>query len=141
MINHPTIRRDLAQMRVDEFVRDAELARRARSLRDSGRARAADVIVIREAVQADEPALAQLAELAGEPVLTGPVVVGSVRGVVRAAVAMDGRGLADLFVPTADVMDLVRIRARQLCATYGDCVDAARFSPRRLIHRRAALRH
>ncbi len=134
MMNNPNIRIELGRTRARELMAEADRARLARSLRVS-RARAADGIVIREAVQADAPALAQLAELEGQSALTGRVVVGAVRGVVRAAVGADGRGLADPFVPTTEVMDLVRIRARQVCAAFGDCVEAARFSPRRLLHR------
>lgn len=138
MINNPDIRRDLGQMRVDEFVHAAQRARLGRLARDNGRAMQADGIVIREAAPADAPALAQLAELEGQAPLSGRVVVGAVRGVIRAAVDMDGRAVADPFAPTADVMDLIRRRARQLCAAVGDCVEASRFRPRGLIASRVA---
>lgn len=52
---------------------------------------------------------------------------------VRAAVGMDGRGLSDLFVPTAQLMSLLRVRADQLRAAVSGSAEAGRFSPRRLI--------
>lgn len=141
MINNPNIRRDLGQIRVNEFLDAAERSRIGRLARDNGRVTQRDGIVIREAAPADAPALAKLAELDGQPPLTGHVVVGAVRGVIRAAVDMDGRGVADPFVATADVMDLIRRRARQLCAAVGDCVEAARFSPSRLLRQAGVVRH
>ena len=116
MLINPNIRRELGQDRVRELIRGAERARLARSARAARHARApADGVVIREAVQADAPALARLADLEGKPALTGRVVVGSVRGAIRAAVGLDGRTLGDPFAPTAELVALLRLRVGQLC--------------------------
>ena len=69
-------------------------------------------IVIRRATDADIVALADLAILDSRKPLTGPALIAEVDGVVRAAVDMaDGSVAADPFVPTAELVDLLRLHA------------------------------
>lgn len=66
---------------------------------------------------ADRSALARLAALDSRRVPTGTVLLGEVDGRPRAAVEVDsGAVVADPFHPTADVVDLLRLRATRLRA-------------------------
>jgi hypothetical protein len=96
------------------------------ALTTRGRARraGADGVAIRAAGPADGPALAELAEIDGDPraaarfeQLTGDgvVLVADLQG--RPAAALDverDTAVADPFEPTAALVDLLRVRARQL---------------------------
>jgi len=70
---------------------------------------------IRFAVPADAGALRDLAALDSSPrVPAGDVVLAVVGGELVAAVAVaDGHAIADPFRPTADLVALLRVRARQ----------------------------
>lgn len=71
-------------------------------------------IVLRAAAAEDEPALLGLAELADRPVPRAPLLVAEVLGQVLAARGVDGTVLADPFRATADLLDLLELRARHL---------------------------
>jgi hypothetical protein len=72
-------------------------------------------LVIRPADVADERPLAELAQLDGHDLPAGPRLVASAGDRVVAAVEVgSGTTVADPFVRTADVVDLLRLRARQL---------------------------
>jgi hypothetical protein len=72
-------------------------------------------IAIRHAVDADICVLADLAILDSRPQLTGPALVAEVDGIARAALDLrDGSFAADPFFPTAELVDLLRVRARRL---------------------------
>ena len=61
--------------------------------------------------------LARLAALDSSEALRGPVLTASVDGAVRAALSLaDGRVVADPFVPTAGLVEMLALRARQLAA-------------------------
>jgi hypothetical protein len=76
-----------------------------------------NAIVIRHATPADAPSLDDLAVLDSRLSLTGPALVAEVDGVLRAALDLDdGRVVADPFVRTADLVALLRLRARRLAA-------------------------
>ena len=63
-------------------------------------------------------ALARLAQLDSSTPPAHPVLLAEVDGQLRAALALtDGTVVADPFHPTADVIDLLRARARHLDAT------------------------
>jgi hypothetical protein len=67
-------------------------------------------LVVRRGRPADHDALAILAKLDSSRPLTGRTVVGEVDGRVVAAVSLhDGRVVADPFVSTADVVEVLRI--------------------------------
>jgi hypothetical protein len=71
-------------------------------------------IVLRASTPADGTALAGLAELADRDVPPAPLLVAEVLGQVLAVRGADGQVLADPFRATADLLDLLEVRARQL---------------------------
>lgn len=72
-------------------------------------------VVIRRAVAADVVALQRLADLDSARRPAGETVVAEQGGSLVAAVSLsDGTAVADPFRPTADIVELLRIRARQL---------------------------
>ena len=70
-------------------------------------------VLIRTARGSDLPALADLAELDSAPALSGPVLVAELEGRIVAARATDGGGtVADPFVPTAGLVEMLALHAR-----------------------------
>jgi hypothetical protein len=70
-------------------------------------------ITIRPAHGGDDRALARLAALDSAEVPAEPLLIAEVEGGLRAAVSLsDGTSIADPFAPTADVVALLRERAR-----------------------------
>lgn len=75
-------------------------------------------LVIRLATAGDRLALDYLAELDSAEVPGGTLLLGELRGRPVVAVSLsDGGAIADPFVPTSEVLQLVRLRARQLHRT------------------------
>jgi len=73
-------------------------------------------LTVRLATGADRPALARLADLEQTKRPADPVLVGTVGGRPLAALSLDdGRVVADPFVRTAELVELLRVRARQIC--------------------------
>lgn len=108
-MNHIDMRYDLGMARVRELTEAGSRARK----RAAERAAVSDV-EIRVARSSDAQALEELATLDGRPAPQAPVLVASVRGSVRAAIGSDGRAVSDPFVRSADLLDLLRVRARHL---------------------------
>ncbi|MCA1656463.1 MAG: hypothetical protein LC713_01915 [Actinobacteria bacterium] len=80
---------------------------------------ASNAIVIRHAGSDDADVLERLAVLDSRPALDGPALLAEVDGVARAALALDGgEVVADPFAPTADLVALLRLRARRLAAAH-----------------------
>jgi hypothetical protein len=110
----------LARTRHEELLDTA--TRRRRGARPAERrpaswdaARLWQGLTVRLATGADGPALAHLAGLEEAPAPSGPVLLGVVIQRPVAALSLsDGRVLADPFTPTADLIELLRRRARQL---------------------------
>jgi aspartate carbamoyltransferase catalytic subunit len=72
-------------------------------------------IVIRLAGRNDATALHTLAALDSRLPLTGPAMLAELDGTVRAALDLsDGSVAADPFVRTAEVVEMLRLRARRL---------------------------
>jgi hypothetical protein len=72
-------------------------------------------VVIRPAVAADAVMLRRLAALDSARQLVGAAVIAEQRGSVVAAVSLDdGAAIANPFVATAEMVDLLRLRAAQL---------------------------
>ena len=72
-------------------------------------------IIIRLATSADHATLSNLAELDSRHPLAGPAMLAEVDGTVRAALDLsDGSVAADPFVRTAEVVEMLRLRARRL---------------------------
>ena len=74
-------------------------------------------VVIRMATAADRPELERLAQLDSTGAPDGPTLIGEVQGKAVVVVSLaDGRAIADPFVTAAPILELVRLRARQLSA-------------------------
>jgi hypothetical protein len=72
-------------------------------------------LVIRLATAGDQRALERLAELDSRRVPAGMVLMAELAGRPVAAVSMrDGEQIADPFIPTSDITELLALRARQL---------------------------
>jgi hypothetical protein len=72
-------------------------------------------LAIRLARADEDPALRRLAELDDAPPLHGDVLIALVDGeAVAAASLSDGRAVANPFLPTADLVAMLSLRARQL---------------------------
>jgi hypothetical protein len=78
-------------------------------------AAAVTAVAIRSATSADAPALRRLAALDSSPCPVGRLLVADVDGEIRAALDRDvGVVIADPFRRTVELVDLLRLRARQL---------------------------
>ena len=78
-------------------------------------------IVIRHSLDEDVRTLAGLAILDSRPELRGPALLAEVDGVPRAALDLsDGSVAADPFVPTTELVELLRLRARGIAAAAGN---------------------
>lgn len=76
-----------------------------------------ETIAIRVARPGEERVLLRLAALDSAPALRGDVLVAEVDGELLAALSLaDGRAVADPFRPTADLVELLRTRARLMGA-------------------------
>jgi hypothetical protein len=88
-------------------------------------------VVIRRAVEADRPAVERLAALDSAHVPRGDVLLALVDDVPWAALSVDDGGtVADPFRPSAEAVDLLRIRAAQLRAAHAGYLRAVRRSLR-----------
>ena len=71
-------------------------------------------ISIRPATEADSPTLLRLAALDSAPAPRGPVLVADLGGEIVAARSLTrARSIADPFRPTADIRELLELRAAQ----------------------------
>lgn len=72
-------------------------------------------VVIRPAVAADAALLGQLAALDSARRLVGAVLIAELRGSVVAALSLDdGAVIANPFIATAEIVELLQLRAAQL---------------------------
>jgi hypothetical protein len=84
-------------------------------------------IVIRYSKRYDERALSRLAGRDSQAVPEGDVLVAEADGEIRAALSLDGKGaIADPFQPTAELVRLLELRRRQLCAPASERARGAR---------------
>ncbi len=75
---------------------------------------ATPALTIRPAAPADAAALARLARLDAARVPAGPTLLAEVGGELVAAYGLDrGERIGDPFRPTADVLDVLELRARR----------------------------
>ena len=75
----------------------------------------AESVTLRVSRRVDDDALDRLAQLEGRPTPRGPHLVAEVGGAVVAALALGpGPPLADPFRPTAHLIPLLELRAKQL---------------------------
>jgi hypothetical protein len=91
-------------------------------------------MIIRRATPADVLALYRLAELDSQPQLRGEALLVEVDGELRAALSLtDGRAIADPFEHTAELVELLRLRAKQT-----QTAERRRLLPRPALARRTA---
>jgi len=72
-----------------------------------------DAIIIRHSVPADSQAIHRLADLDDRAVPTGDSLLAFVDGELAVARAFNGHSVADPFRPTAELQELVALRAIQ----------------------------
>lgn len=117
---HPQLNQALAEARQQELLDVAERTRRGGlSFRRGRRASAPAIrwqgLTLRIATSADGSALARLADLEQTARPQDPVLLGEVMERPVAAMSLrDGRVIADPFIPTAELIELMRLRARQI---------------------------
>jgi hypothetical protein len=118
----PQLTLALAQARHQELVDRSNHHRLAASWRRRNREAMPPVfwegLTLRLATSADRAALARLAELEQTAAPAEPVLLGVMMQRPVAALSLrDGTVIADPFTPTAQLVELLRLRARQLsCA-------------------------
>jgi hypothetical protein len=122
---HPLLNQTLADTRAWELRREAAAqrlaTREARRASGSSRRRRRTrqglpeqaAITIRPAYAADRGELRRLAELdSAERIPAEPLLVAKLDGRIRAALGGDGEAIADPFVPTSELIELLRAHAR-----------------------------
>jgi len=113
---HSQLNFALATARHQELLdRAARRHLRSRARRDAEIQTFWEGLTLRLATACDRPALARLAELEQAEPPAEPVLLGVVMQRPVAALSLsDGRVVADPFVATAELVELLRLRARQL---------------------------
>ena len=113
---HPTFREVALhdhRRNLERHVRTAQLVREAATPTFAGPP--AESVVLRLCRVCEEHVLERLARFDGRPTPRGPHVIAEVDGQVVAALPLGpGEPLADPFRPTAHLMPLLELRARQL---------------------------
>jgi hypothetical protein len=72
-------------------------------------------VTLRPSTSADSREIARLATIDSAPVPSGPLLLAEVDGELRAALAIsDGEVIADPFVPTSGLVELLRVGNRAL---------------------------
>jgi hypothetical protein len=106
---------------VNPFMSNELAEQHIRDLRDQaarGRGKREDrtaPVTVRRFAERDIDAIQRLAELDEKPIPSGGVLVAEQAGELVAALPLDGgQALADPFKPTADVVELLKVSARQL---------------------------
>lgn len=95
--------------------RAARLNAALADLAASRRARVHEAVTVRLAAGADTPALNVLAQLDSAAAPSHPILLAELSGQAVAALSLaDGAVIADPFVPTVEVVALLKLRARQL---------------------------
>ncbi len=76
---------------------------------------ATTALTIRSATAHDDADLRRVAALDSRPAIARPALVAEVDGEIVAALSLDGmRAIADPFRPTAELVELLKLRAAQL---------------------------
>jgi hypothetical protein len=110
---HPFLQAQLAALHENDVRAEVDTAR-ARTRAASG-PREPFAVVIRRTTANDGPYLAALSALDSAPMPFGPALVAEVAGTPRAVLPLDGgRAFGDPFAPTAELVALLELRARQI---------------------------
>jgi hypothetical protein len=113
---HPSFREMMMREHQRDLERRAHEAHRLRPSRPPDAA-STEPVVLRLCCVRDDNALERLAAVEGRPAPAGRHVVAEVGGVVVAALPLGpGTPFADPFRPTAHLLPLLELRARQLTA-------------------------
>jgi len=89
-------------------------------------------LVLRVGVAGDEPALRELAELDSAPAPAGTVLLAELGGRLVAARSLDDdQAITDPFVPSVEILELLRIRAEQLTPRPASPASFGMLRPRR----------
>jgi hypothetical protein len=117
-MSHPELTRRLMEARAADMRRIATQHRSRRDASVAPREPPEAPVTLRFARPDDASELAHLAQLDSAAAPAPPALLGELSGRLVAALSLaDGRVLADPFVPTAAVVELLRARARQLNGT------------------------
>jgi hypothetical protein len=114
---YPMVEQELSRQAELEARRAGARARRLLALETYAGAKAVpDVdVAIREAESRDVPELMRLAELDSRPLPVGEMLVAEAGGKIRAALSVESSAaIADPFVPTAELLSLLELRAQQM---------------------------
>ena len=115
-MNHSYLELIMLRQRAEEVNRRAQLlGPRLGELRDGREPRLREPVTVRFAVAGDACELTRLAELDSASRPRDPLLIGERSGRLVAALSLaDGAIVANPFVASADVVALLRLRARQL---------------------------
>ena len=103
--------------RLDDLHRRAGRRLAVRDVGTRPRARGAEAVMIRRATEADRATLVRLAALDSAPAPAGEVLLAEVEGQALGAIEVaSGATIADPFRPTAELVELLSLRARRLRA-------------------------
>jgi len=112
---HSPLHRALAQARAEELRRDAARSAGRPRPRAPRRHAATTPVTLRFCFPDDSEALARLALLDSSAPPPHPALLAEVAGELRAALSLaDGSVVSDPFYPSADIIELLHARARQL---------------------------
>jgi hypothetical protein len=111
---NPFLSNEVAQEHIGDLRRSA---RASRVPEEPGELAGDEGLTVRAACQRDAEAVRLLAALEGVTMPSGPMLVAEVGDDVLAALPLDGgRALADPFRPSAHMVELLELRARQVRA-------------------------
>jgi hypothetical protein len=112
---NPFFSNELAGEHIRDLRDEAARSGRRRREESSGRAERRRGLTLRHFAERDIDGIRRLAGLDSKPIPTGGVLVAELEGELVAALPLDGgEALADPFKPTADIVELLRVRARQI---------------------------
>ena len=115
----PALTAEMARVVIDDRLQDAERFRRSKDARlaAAGQPDVYDAVTVRLAGADDDGALRRLVELDSGTAPRGPLLVAEVDGDVLAARSLvDGRSVANPFVHTAHLTELLALRSAHLRA-------------------------
>jgi hypothetical protein len=109
---NPFLSKEMAQQHIGDLRREARARRVPEEFKELSED---DCLTVRPATHADADSVRLLAALEGVTMPRGDVLVAQVGDDVVAALPLDGSSaIADPFRPTAELVELLKLRARQL---------------------------
>jgi hypothetical protein len=112
---NPFLSRELASEHIRDLHDEAVRTGRGRGQTSAAESNRSQDLTVRGFAERDIDAIRRLAALDVKPIQTGGVLVAEQDGDLIAVLPLDGgQALADPFKPTADIVELLTMRARQL---------------------------